>query len=286
MSSTSQPFEAAARAQSARGAGLTGVPVEEKRGTEEPVVETPAAPPAAASPSAPEGLEIHFPVTLRDDGTVDWDVFMPPRASDVSWRVGQRLKRWLDIAIAAGSLVLLSPFLVLLALLLLVTSGRPLFYACEYMGYRGKRFTLYKFRTMVPNAEALKAGLSHLNEVNGPAFKIRKDPRVTPLGRLLRRYSVDELPQLWNVLRGEMSMVGPRPPLPEEWEDFQPWQRGKLAVTPGITCVWQVEGRSDITDFEEWAALDLRYIRDWSLLTDVVILVRTIPAVLRGQGAY
>jgi len=132
----------------------------------------------------------------------------------------------------------------------------------------------------------MKPELAHLNHVTGPAFKIRDDPRITPLGRMLRRFSVDELPQLWNVLKGDMSMVGPRPPLPEEWVEFKPWHRGKLSVVPGITCFWQVEGRSDITDFDEWAMLDLRYIRDWSLITDVMILLRTIPAVLRGHGAY
>lgn len=231
-------------------------------------------------------VEVHFPVSTLPDGTVNWDVFLPPRAADVPWRMGQRMKRVMDVLVAGGSLLVLSPFLAVVAFLVLVTSGRPILYSCTYLGHRGRRFTLYKFRTMVHRADSMKGELAHLNEVRGPAFKIRDDPRVTPLGRFLRRYSLDEFPQLWNVLRGDMSMVGPRPPLPEEWAEFKEWHRGKLAVTPGITCFWQVEGRSDITDFDEWATLDLRYIRDWSLLTDVVILLRTIPAVLRGHGAY
>jgi lipopolysaccharide/colanic/teichoic acid biosynthesis glycosyltransferase len=246
----------------------------------------PTASPSWTTPTGADRTGIHFPVSILPDGTVDWDVFLPPRAADPAWRVAQRMKRLFDVVVAGGSLLVLLPFLVVVGLAVLLTSGWPVFYSCEYMGHRGRRFRLYKFRTMVPNADAMKAELAHLNHVNGPAFKIRDDPRITPLGRILRRLSVDELPQLWNVLKGDMSMVGPRPPLPEEWAEFKPWHRGKLAVVPGITCFWQVEGRSDITDFDEWAMLDLRYVRDWSLITDVMILVRTIPAVLRGHGAY
>jgi lipopolysaccharide/colanic/teichoic acid biosynthesis glycosyltransferase len=240
----------------------------------------------SGTPDPAGGVEIHFPVSILPDGTVDWDVFLPPRAADVPWRVGQRMKRVIDLMVAAASLLVLLPVLVAVGILVLVTSGTPIFYSCEYMGHRGRRFRLYKFRTMVPNADAMKAELAHLNHVTGPAFKIRDDPRITPLGGFLRRFSIDELPQLWNVLRGDMSLVGPRPPLPEEWREFKPWHRGKLSVVPGITCLWQVEGRSDITDFDEWAMLDLQYIRDWSILTDIVILLRTVPVVLRGHGAY
>jgi lipopolysaccharide/colanic/teichoic acid biosynthesis glycosyltransferase len=128
--------------------------------------------------------------------------------------------------------------------------------------------------------------MNHLNHMRGPAFKIRNDPRVTPLGRFLRKFSIDELPQLWNVVRGDMSLVGPRPPLPDEYRAFKPWQRAKLAVCPGITCYWQIQGRSEITDFDEWARLDLKYIEEWNLWTDLKILLKTIPAVLRGHGAY
>ena len=139
---------------------------------------------------------------------------------------------------------------------------------------------------MVVNADTLKWSMSHLNHMQGPAFKIRNDPRVTPVGAFLRKYSLDELPQLWSVLRGDMSLVGPRPPLPEEFERYEAWHRGKLAVTPGITCYWQINGRSDIHEFDEWMRLDLKYISEWSLWTDVKILARTLPAVLRGHGAY
>ena len=252
----------------------------------EPETPAPRQEPAPEPEAGVTGAEIHFPVTTLPDGTVDWDVFLPPRARDVPWRLGQKMKRFFDVAVSGLSLLVLLPALAVVAFLILVTSGRPVFYSCVYIGHRGRRFRLYKFRTMVRRADTMKQELARLNHVSGPAFKIRDDPRVTPLGRILRRYSIDELPQLWNVFRGDMSMVGPRPPLPEEWAEFKPWHRGKLAVVPGITCLWQVEGRSEITDFDEWAGLDLRYIRDWSLLSDAVILLRTIPAVLRGHGAY
>ena len=139
---------------------------------------------------------------------------------------------------------------------------------------------------MVANADLLKSSYAHLNHMKGPAFKIRNDPRVTPLGRVLRKYSIDELPQLWNVLRGDMSLVGPRPPLPEEFDRFQEWHKAKLAIRPGITCYWQINGRSEISDFDQCARLDLDYIEGWSLWTDVKILLRTLPAVFRGHGAY
>lgn len=216
----------------------------------------------------------------------EWDTFLPPAARSVRWRAGQRVKRAIDVAGAGFGLLLLSPLLLLLALLVRSTSRGPVFYRSRYIGERGRTFIGFKFRSMVADADDLKLEMAHLNHMTGPAFKIRNDPRVTPLGRLLRKYSLDELPQLWNVLKGDMSLVGPRPPLPEEFECFQDWQRGKLSVRPGITCYWQINGRSEISDFDEWARLDLEYIEHWSLWTDVKILLRTIPAVLRGHGAY
>jgi lipopolysaccharide/colanic/teichoic acid biosynthesis glycosyltransferase len=191
-----------------------------------------------------------------------------------------------DVIGAGLGLLALLPILVVLALLVRATSRGPILYSSRYIGERGRAFTGYKFRTMVSNADDLKAGMAHLNHMKGPAFKIRNDPRVTSVGRLLRKYSLDELPQLWNVLKGDMSLVGPRPPLPEEFERFAPWQRGKLSVRPGITCFWQINGRSEISDFDEWARLDLTYIERWSLWTDLKILLKTVPAVLRGHGAY
>lgn len=196
------------------------------------------------------------------------------------------MKRVLDFVLSLAGLVVLAPFLLVVAVLVRVTSKGPVFYRSIYIGYRGQSFTGYKFRSMVDNADLLKDDMKHLNHMRGPAFKIRNDPRVTPLGRFLRKFSIDELPQLWNVVRGDMSLVGPRPPLPDEYRAFKPWQRAKLAVCPGITCYWQIQGRSEISDFDEWARLDLKYIEEWNLWTDLKILLKTIPAVLRGHGAY
>jgi len=151
-------------------------------------------------------------------------------------------------------------------------------------GLRGRRFLLYKLRTMVENAEALRPQLAHLNVMDGPVFKAPRDPRVTRVGRFLRRFSLDEVPQLWNVLKGDMSLVGPRPPLPEEVAHYEPWQRRRLAMKPGLTCLWQISGRTELS-FAQWMALDLAYIDSWSLALDLKILVKTIPAVLRGRGA-
>jgi lipopolysaccharide/colanic/teichoic acid biosynthesis glycosyltransferase len=138
---------------------------------------------------------------------------------------------------------------------------------------------------MVPNADALKARLMASNEMSGPVFKMRRDPRITAIGRFLRKFSLDELPQLWSVLKGDMSLVGPRPPLQSEYTVFTEQQKRKLEVKPGITCLWQISGRNDISDFDDWVRLDLQYIRDWSLWLDIKVLLLTIPAVLRGRGA-
>ena len=217
---------------------------------------------------------------------VDWDSCLPERSGRLPWRVGQRVKRVLDAVLASGMVLGLVPLFLVVALMVKLTSRGPVLYVCEYVGWRGRCFMGYKFRTMVADAEAKKPELLHLNHMKGPAFKIRRDPRITPLGRVLRKFSIDELPQLWNVVRGDMSLVGPRPPLPEEWVEFAGWHRAKLAVVPGITCTWQVNGRSDIVDFDEWARLDLEYIERWSLWEDSKLLVRTIPAVFMGHGAY
>jgi lipopolysaccharide/colanic/teichoic acid biosynthesis glycosyltransferase len=222
----------------------------------------------------------------RIRGEVDWDSFLPPHAHTLRWKIGRRVKRAIDLVGAAVGLIVLSPVLVLIALLIKLTSRGPIFYRSKYVGERAHPFMGYKFRSMVANADELKGSMAHLNHMHGPAFKIRDDPRITPVGGILRKYSLDELPQLWSVLKGDMSLVGPRPPLPEEFERYEAWHRGKLAITPGITCFWQINGRSDIHDFDEWMRLDLKYIEEWSLWTDVKILARTLPAVLRGHGAY
>jgi lipopolysaccharide/colanic/teichoic acid biosynthesis glycosyltransferase len=242
---------------------------------------------AAAAPAA--GSVLPFPVpaeVVHVTRELDWDGFLPDRGERTEWRLGRAVKRGLDIVLSAAGLLVLSPLLLLIALAVAVTSPGPIFYEWRVLGRRGRPFRGYKFRTMVVNADALKSEILAFNEMSGPAFKMKNDPRVTRLGRLLRKYSLDELPQLYSVLKGDMSLVGPRPPSPEEFAAFAPHHRGKLAVTPGITCLWQVNGRSHITSFDEWAALDLQYIREWSLWLDLRILLRTIPAVLRGHGAY
>lgn len=193
-------------------------------------------------------------------------------------------KRVLDVTVAALGLALFAPVFPVVALAIKLDSPGPVFFKQWRCGLRGRRFVLYKLRTMVEGAEAMKADLAHLNVMDGPAFKAPNDPRVTRVGRWLRRFSLDEVPQLWNVLKGDMSLVGPRPPLPEEVEKYEPWQRRRLAMKPGLTCLWQVSGRTELS-FSQWMALDLAYIDSWSLGLDLKILARTIPAVLRGQGA-
>jgi lipopolysaccharide/colanic/teichoic acid biosynthesis glycosyltransferase len=224
--------------------------------------------------------------TLDLIAAYDWDAALPPRALGWRWRMAQRVKRALDVVLASLLLVLLSPLFLLTTIAVRLSGPGPVFFPWKVLGLRGRPFIGYKFRTMVHNAEELKGTLLERNEMSGPVFKIRDDPRVTGVGRWLRKFSVDELPQLWSVVKGDMSLVGPRPCSAAEFAGFEPWQRGKLAVVPGITCLWQVNGRNRISDFEEWAALDLEYIRDWRLSLDARILVRTLPAVLKGDGAY
>ena len=194
------------------------------------------------------------------------------------------LKRAFDLAGAAALLVLLSPLLALLAVLIKLTSRGPVFYRQARCGLGGRRFTLYKFRSMVADAEQRQAELAALNEADGPVFKMRNDPRVTPLGRWMRKLSLDELPQLWNVLQGDMSFVGPRPPLPLEVEKYERWQRRRLCMRPGLTCLWALEGRSELS-FSRWMELDMAYIDNWSLWLDLKIFLKTIPRVLLGRGA-
>lgn len=181
--------------------------------------------------------------------------------------------------------VLLSiPAAILATISIKLEDGGPIFFKQTRSGKNGKTFTLYKFRTMVPDAEKLKKDLMAKNEMSGPVFKINKDPRITRIGSFLRKTSIDELPQFINILKGDMSLVGPRPPLPSEVVKYDRWQRRKLSVKPGLTCLWQVNGRNEI-DFEDWMKLDLEYIDNWSLWLDTKILVKTVPVVLKGNGA-
>lgn len=194
------------------------------------------------------------------------------------------LKRLTDVTLSLFGLIVLSPVFLIIALMIKLTSPGTVLFAQERVGLRGRIFRCLKFRTMVVNAEALKEDLLHLNEMSGPVFKIKNDPRVTRIGGFLRKTSLDELPQLWNVLVGDMSIVGPRPPLPSEVSQYEPWQRRRLSVRPGITCLWQISGRNDI-DFDAWMALDLAYIDQWSYFRDWWIMLKTVPAVLLRKGA-
>lgn len=217
---------------------------------------------------------------------VDWDSALPARAFTWKWHFAQTAKRLLDVALAAVALLVLLPAFALIALVIRLDSPGGVLYPWVVVGYRGRRFTGFKFRTMVMDADQRKQELRHLNEMTGPVFKIRNDPRVTRIGRFMRKYSIDELPQLWSVLVGDMSLVGPRPLGRGEFVECTSDQRRKLAVRPGITCLWQVSGRSAITSFQAWVDLDLEYIRHWNLWLDLRILLRTIPVVLRGRNAY
>jgi exopolysaccharide biosynthesis polyprenyl glycosylphosphotransferase len=194
-------------------------------------------------------------------------------------------KRLIDLFGALAGLLLVLPVIPLVILLIKLDSPGPVIFAQQRVGLRGRRFNCYKFRSMVQDAEARKDALRELNEASGAAFKIQDDPRITPVGRFIRRSSLDELPQLFNVLRGDMSIVGPRPQIPGEVAEYTPAQARRLLVKPGLTCLWQVSGRSQL-DFAEWMRLDLEYVRRRGFAFDLWILSRTIPAVIERKGAY
>jgi lipopolysaccharide/colanic/teichoic acid biosynthesis glycosyltransferase len=194
-------------------------------------------------------------------------------------------KRFIDIVGAAVGLVLCSPIVALFAALTKLDSRGPVLYKAQRLGQGGRPFTFYKLRSMYVGAHESRSNLMHLNQVKGPVFKLFDDPRITRVGRFMRKCSVDELPQLYNVLKGDMSLVGPRPPIPEEVEKYEPWQLRRLSPKPGITCLWQISGRSRL-GFDEWMRLDIEYINNQSFLMDMKILLRTVPAVLLREGAY
>lgn len=194
-------------------------------------------------------------------------------------------KRLFDVTLAIGALILLFPVLLLVGVAIILEDGGPVLYYQSRVGRNGKVFRFYKFRSMVKNADAIKEQLAALNEADGPIFKMKNDPRVTRVGRFLRRSSVDELPQFINILRGEMSLIGPRPHLPREVELYEERQQNRLCVPPGLICLREVHGRSNLT-FDQWVELDLLYIQNRSIGTDFSILLRLIPAVLKGDGAY
>jgi exopolysaccharide biosynthesis polyprenyl glycosylphosphotransferase len=195
------------------------------------------------------------------------------------------IKRAMDVVLVGGGLIAISPVLALIALAIKLDSHGPVFYRQTRVGKNGRHFSMLKFRSMCVDADKKLDDLKHQNEATGPLFKIKADPRITRIGRIMRRYSLDELPQLFNVVRGEMSLVGPRPPLPAEVAEYEDWQLGRLRATPGLTGLWQVSGRSEVP-FHDMVRLDLHYIRNWSLSLDLEILLRTVPAVVSSRGAY
>jgi exopolysaccharide biosynthesis polyprenyl glycosylphosphotransferase len=198
--------------------------------------------------------------------------------------VQMAVKRLFDIMASSVALLLLSPLIIAIAAIIRLTSRGPILFKQQRVGRHGHAFHMLKFRSMVVNAEELKAKLMTLNEQAGPVFKMKRDPRITAIGRFIRKFSIDELPQLINVLRGEMSIVGPRPPVPSEVAKYEAWQRRRLSVRPGLTCVWQVSGRNEIS-FEEWMYLDMQYIDHWNLAHDFELIIKTVPVVLTGRGA-
>jgi lipopolysaccharide/colanic/teichoic acid biosynthesis glycosyltransferase len=199
------------------------------------------------------------------------------------WQIA--VKRLMDIVLSALAIVVLTPVLVAVALLIMLTSRGPVFYVQERVGRGGGPFRMLKFRSMYRDAHEHRHEHSGQNIHQGPIFKIRDDPRITPVGRAMRRLSIDEFPQFFNVLMGSMSLVGPRPALPDEFLDYNERERERLLAKPGVTCIWQVSGRSDV-DFDTWIDMDLQYIEEWSLRTDLKLLFKTVPAVLTGRGAY
>lgn len=197
----------------------------------------------------------------------------------------RRLKRGIDLVGSLLLLLLSLPAMLAAAILVRLSSPGPILYRWKIVGENGRPLTSYKFRTMYEDADERKAELLARNEMKGPVFKLTHDPRITPIGRHLRRFSLDELPQLWSVLKGDLSLVGPRPPLQSEYARFEAWQTRKLSVKPGLTCLWQVRGRNEIRDFDDWVRMDLDYIERWSIWLDLKILALTVPAVLTARGA-
>lgn len=195
------------------------------------------------------------------------------------------VKHILDIIFTILAFIMLSPVFLITAIAIKIDSKGPIFYTQSRVGKNGKQFKMYKFRSMCSDADEMLQELHHLNEKDGPIFKISNDPRVTKIGRIIRKASIDELPQLFNILRGEMTIVGPRPPLIHEVEQYTPYQAQRLTVSPGLTCYWQINGRSELS-FEEWVELDLKYINERGFITDLKIILKTIPVVLLGVGAY
>jgi lipopolysaccharide/colanic/teichoic acid biosynthesis glycosyltransferase len=238
---------------------------------------TPTRLQSVASPdylAAEQGIDTPEPIAPIEFGALN--TVLEPRRS--------RLARCFDVAASALGLVLVSPVLLVAGVAIKLTSPGPMFFRQQRMGQGGRPFSFYKLRTMCADAEARKKDLMSLNEQSGPVFKVTRDPRITPVGRILRKTSIDELPQLWNVLKGDMTLVGPRPPLPAEVAEYERWQRRRLDIAGGLTCIWQISGRSTI-QFDDWVRMDLRYARASNWWLDLKILALTVPAVVTGRGA-
>lgn len=199
--------------------------------------------------------------------------------------VQESIKRIFDITLSLATIIILCPVLVLLIILIKLDSKGPAIFKQARVGLKGKQFYMYKFRSMVEDAEEKFEHVKDLNHTNPIMFKAKKDPRITKIGKFIRRYSLDELPQVFNVLKGEMSLVGPRPPLPRELKNYKHWHYVRFAKTPGLTGWWQVSGRANIKDFDKVVSLDYEYIRNWNLLFDFKIILKTIPVVISGNGA-
>lgn len=221
------------------------------------------------------------PVENQSSGVPDEMNYVPPKRKPIY----EFFKRVFDIVMCLFALIILSPLFLVIAILIKAEDGGKIVYKSTRLTKNGKEFGMYKFRSMIPNADKLKDSLMDQNEVKGPAFKMKDDPRITKIGKFIRKTSIDELPQLINILKGDMTIIGPRPPLPQEVAQYTPYQMHRLDVKTGLACYHEVEGRSDTTDFDEWVEQDLRYIRERSMWTDIKIIFLTIKVVLTGQGA-
>ena len=217
-----------------------------------------------------EGLRVDFEYKYENERKSDFYKFC---------------KRGIDVIVAGVGLILLSPIITIVACAIKLTSKGPIFFFQKRVGKNGELFNMYKFRSMVVNAEELKEKLKHKNEMSGPMFKMKDDPRVTKVGKFIRKTSLDELPQLWNVLKGDMSLVGPRPSLPKEVEQFDSWMFKRLTVRPGLTCYWQVSGRNNI-DFEDWMKLDVKYVEERSFWIDIKLIFKTVGVLFGDKNAH
>ncbi len=231
---------------------------------------------------AEPGMDRDWPVSSRDGDVID---ITHATGLLAAGRMHLFVKRAMDLVLASILLLIASPVMILIAVAVAVDTPGPILYVQERVGKDGRRFRMLKFRSMGADAHAVRDEFITLNEIDGPVFKLRDDPRVTRVGRAIRRASLDELPQLFNVLKGDMSLVGPRPALPEEVTAYDEREQRRLHVRPGLTCIWQVSGRSEV-DFRTWVDMDLEYIDRWSLGLDISLLLRTVPAVVSCRGAY